>query len=181
MQQAGINVDNDLNPNPNMVKACHSLACQSKGVDTDYLCLHAQMQKLQKYYIKHARGISEDFNTYTDNNPWYSTGQGTGDAAIQYTMQSDGMIQAYSSKSTGMPMLNPNGTIQAPQHIDAYTNGTMLMNGDRTDNLTNIQLQAQQNLSCWRNLVKCTGSALNPPKCGWTQLNGTSILTVHHH
>jgi len=170
MRQAGINIDNDLEACfDNMVEACHSLACQSKGADTDYLRLHAQTQKLQKYYIKHSQGISTDRNTFTADNPWYGAGQGTGDAALRYATQSNRMIQAYQEESTGLPMFNPNGTIQVPQHIDAYADDTTLMNSNPTRNLTNIHLQAQCNLACWSDLVKCTGSALNPPKCGWAQ------------
>jgi len=93
MRQAGINVDNDLEACfDNMVEACHSLACQSKGADPGYLRLHAQTQKLQKYYIKPAQGISNDYNSFSDESPWYGAGQGTGDAALRYTTQSDSMI-----------------------------------------------------------------------------------------
>jgi len=43
--KAGINVDNDLEAYfDNMVEACHSLVCRSKGADIDYICLHAQIQ-----------------------------------------------------------------------------------------------------------------------------------------
>jgi len=83
MHQARINMENDLEVCfDNMVEACHSLACQSKGADPGYLCLHAQTQKLQKYYIKHAQGISNKCNTFSDESPWYSTGQGTGNTAL---------------------------------------------------------------------------------------------------
>ncbi len=202
MRQAGINIDNDLEACfDNMVEACHSLACQSKGADLDYLRLHAQTQKLQKYYIKHSQGISTDSNTFTEDHPgistdsntfteehpWYGAGQGTGDAALRYATQSDGMIRAYQAESNGLPMFNPNGTIQAPQHIDAYADDTTLMNGDPTGNSTTIRLRAQQNLACWSDLVQCTGGALNPPKCGWAQfkwnfdLHGNpSISRVQH-
>jgi len=66
-------------------------------------------------------------------------------------------------------MTNPARTITATQCIDAYADDTTLMNGDKSDNLTVIRLQAQQNLTTWSDLVKCTGGALNPPKCGWAQ------------
>jgi len=106
---------------------------------------------------------------FSDESPWYGAGQGMGDAALRYTTQSDGMIRAYQEDATGLPMANPTRQIIAPQHIEAYADDTTLMNGDKSGNMTTIRLQAQQNLNTWSALVRCTGGALNPPKCGWAQ------------
>jgi len=168
MRQAGINVDNDLDACfDNMVEACHSLACHSKGADINYLQLHAQTQKLQKYFIKHTQGISTEYNMFSEAAPWYRAGQGTGDAALQYTTQSDGMIKAYSTESTGLVLSSPTKQTTATQHIDAYVDDMTLMNGDQFGNHTLLCIQAQKNLNIWSNLVRCTGGNLNPPKCGW--------------
>jgi len=168
MRATGINIDNDLEACfDNMVEACHSLACQSKGADIQYLRLHAQTQKLQKYFVKHAQGISKDHNTFSPEAPWYGAGQGTGDAALRYTTQSDGMIRAYRDTSWNLEMTNPTNSTTATQDIDAYADDTTLMNGIPNDNQALLRLRAQQNLTNWSNIVKCTGGALNPPKCGW--------------
>ncbi len=150
-----------------MVEACHSLACHSKGVDIQYLRLHAQTQKLQKYFVKHAQGISTKHNTFSPESPWYGAGQGTGDAALRYTTQSDGMIRAYRDSSWTLAMKNPTNTITPTQDIDAYADNTTLMNGTTQENQALLRFQAQQNLTLWSDIVKCTRGALNPPKCGW--------------
>jgi len=135
MRAAGINIDNDLEACfDNMVEACHSLACHSKGADTQYLRLHAQTQKLQRYFVKHAQGISKDHNTFSQELPWYGAGQGMGDAALRYTTQSDGMICAYRENSRHLEMTNPTNTIKPTQDIDAYADDTTLMNGTNHDN-----------------------------------------------
>jgi len=135
MRAAGINIDNDLEACfDNMVEACHSLAGHSKGEDTQYLRLHAQTQKLQCYFVKHAQGISKDHNTFSKESPWYGARQGTGDAALQYTTQSDGMIQAYRENSRPLNMTNPTNTIKLKQDINAYADDTTLMNGTNHDN-----------------------------------------------
>ncbi len=188
MRVAGINIDNDLEACfDNMVEACHSLACHSKGADIQYLRLHAQTQKLQKYYVKHTQGISNDHNTFSDESPWYGAGQGTGDAALRYTTQSDGMIRAYKGNSQPLEMTNSTNTIQPTQDIDAYADDTTLMNGTSTGNHALLRIQAQQNLSTWSDIVKCTGGALNPPKCGWAHFRWNydkhgipSISTIKH-
>jgi len=64
-------------------------------------------------------------------------------------------------------MTNPTNNITTTQDIDAYADDTTLMNGIKNDNQPLLQIRAQENLNNWSNIVKCTGSALNPPKCGW--------------
>jgi len=188
MRANGINIDNDLEACfDNMVEACHSLACHSKGADIQYLRLHAQTQKLQRYYVKHAQGISTDHNSFSPDSPWYGAGQGTGDAALRYTTQSNGMIQAYRNHSWNLEISNPTNTIHPTQDIDAYADDTTLMNGTRHDNHALLRIQAQQNLNSWSDIVQCTGGALNPPKCGWAHFRWNfdshgrpAISTVKH-
>jgi len=188
MRANGINIDNDVEACfDNMVEACHSLACQSKGADIHYLRLHAQTQQLQKYYIKHTQGISMECNTFTPDSPWYGAGQGAGNAALHYATQSDGMIRAYCDDTHGLQMQNPTCQITAHQDIDAYTDDTTLLNGAINGNHAIIQLNAQRNLKTWSDIVKCTGGALNPPKCRWAHFrwnydaNGNPSLSKIQH
>jgi len=77
------------------------------------------------------------------------------------------MIRAYRENSQHLKMTNPTNTIKQKQDINAYADDTTLMNGTNHDNHALLRMQAQQNLTNWSNIVKCTGGALNPPKCGW--------------
>jgi len=67
----------------NMNEVCKNLSCLQHGADPRYIRLHAQTQRLQRYHVKHAYGISKKFNQHSDQHPWYGAGQGTGDAAPQ--------------------------------------------------------------------------------------------------
>jgi len=82
-----------------MVEACQNLSCLSQGADPRYIKLHAQTHKCTKYHPKHAYGVSDKHNQCEDNAPWYGAGQGTGDAAVQWTLVSHSLITAYQSEA----------------------------------------------------------------------------------
>jgi len=81
-----------------MVELCQNLACLSHGAGPLYIRLHAKTQQAQRYYIKHAYGISEVYNTHSDTHPWYGAGQGTGDACPEWIVLSDNPICAYKTQ-----------------------------------------------------------------------------------
>jgi len=163
-----INVNNDLKACfNNMVKAYHNLACLSKGTDEKYICLHAQMQQQFRCHIKHAQGILSNFNTLTNDNPWYSAGQGARDAALQYATQLDSMTCTYEAEAQPLLMNNPDKTWSINQNIDGFVDDRTFLIGSKTENHALLQLQMQTNLNLWNNIVKATGGELNPPKCGW--------------
>jgi len=59
-KEEAINIELDAEACFNMmVELCQNLACLSHGADPLYIRLHAQTQRAQRYYIKHAYGISE--------------------------------------------------------------------------------------------------------------------------
>jgi len=95
-----INIENDAEACFNlMVEACHSLSCLCYGADPAYVKLHAQTQCTTQYHVKHSHGISKDYNSYSIDNPWYGTGQGTADAAICWIILSCCLIRAYLSQA----------------------------------------------------------------------------------
>jgi len=63
-----------------LIEACENLSCQQQGADLNYLKLHATMQQLFRYHVKHAHGISTQYNQHSECDPWYGAGQGAGDA-----------------------------------------------------------------------------------------------------
>jgi len=66
-----------------LIKACMNLSCWQQGADIQYLKLQALMQQESfRYYVKHAQGISTEYNQHSDTDPWYGAGQGTGDSCL---------------------------------------------------------------------------------------------------
>jgi len=115
-----------------MVELCQNMACLSHGADPLYIRLHAQTQRAQRYYIKHAYGISEVYNTHSDTHPWYGAGQGTGDACPRWIVQSDNLITAYKTQVQPWVMQHPTGLPAIEQAIDAFIDDTTLITGGRS-------------------------------------------------
>ncbi len=149
-----------------MVELCQNLACLSHGADPLYIRLHAKTQRAQRYYIKHAYGISEVYNTHSDTNPWYGAGQGTGDACPRWIVQSDNLIGAYKTQVKPWIMNHPTGLPALEQAIDAFIDDTTLIIGGRPPSIRMTLTQtAQENLLHWHHLLRASGGRLNPQKC----------------
>jgi len=103
-----------------MVEACHNLACCRHGTDITYLCLHAKMHQAMKYYVRHKFGMSSQYNTFTQH-PWHGAGQGAADAAVQYIVLSDTIIDAYHSKIAPIGLTDPLKAITIMQSLKALS------------------------------------------------------------
>jgi len=149
-----------------MVELCQNMACLSHGADPLYIWLHAKTQRAQHYYIKHAYGISEVYNTHSETNPWYGAGQGMGDACPRWIVQSDHLISAYKTQVQPWIMQNPDSTPAIEQAIDAFIDNTTLITGGQTKSVWLTLMQtAQENLLHWHHLLRASGGWLNPQKC----------------
>ncbi len=78
----------------NMIEACENLSCCQQGTNVSYLCLHAATQQQFCYNVKHAQGVSKQYNQHSECNPWYGAGQGAGDACARWIVQANSMISA---------------------------------------------------------------------------------------
>jgi len=160
-----------------MIENCHNLSCRQLGADLQYLKLHAQTQRQQRYYVKHAFGPSTKCNTFSDEHPWYGAGQGAGDASIRWTAQSHSLITAYQSRAHQFLASNPSGSIKILQGLDAYCDDTMMMLlslGQQFEDSDNLIKCTQENLDLWNGLLEATGGALNPPKSVWAHFQWTT-------
>ncbi len=160
------------------------MACLSHGADPLYIRLHAQTQRAQRYYIKHAYGISEVYNTHSDTHPWYGAGQGTGDACPRWIVQSDNLISAYKTQVQPWVMQHPTGLPAIEQAIDAFIDDTTLITGGRRKSVRLTLTQtAQENLMHWHHLLRASRGRLNPQKCSMSTFQwsyneeGTATLT----
>jgi len=148
-----------------MVKACHNLACRRHGADVEYLHLHARTHQLMRYYVRHKFGVSSDYNTF-ENHPWHGAGQGAADAALQYIILSDTLIDAYHTKIAPTLMTNPTTMIEVIRSLKAFIDNVVLhaSNPDESP-LHELRQKVQLQLRWWDQLVQVMGGALNPKKC----------------
>jgi len=153
----------------NMNKVCAKLSCLQHGTDPQYIWLHAQTQKLQCYHIKHAYSISNRYNQHTEQHPWYSAGQGTGDAASCWVVQLHSLLTAYHAEAHTWNLSPPTSEDTIRMGIDAYMDDTNQILGDTaTSKLNPLLTHAQDNIDLWQGLIQASGGTLNPTKCSWT-------------
>jgi len=127
------------------------------------------MQQHFKYYIKHAYGISKEFNQHSTQNPWHGAGQGTGDAVPCWVVQSHLLITDYHSQAMLWPLPNPISHSTLPLGIDAFMDDTNHLLSNSSDNhLHTILPAAQHNIDLWQGLIQASGGTLNLSKCSWT-------------
>jgi len=139
-----------------MVKICHNLSCCQHGADPKYLKLHTNMQQLLQYFVKHAYGVSANYNQHSTKHPWCGAGQGTADTAPQWIVQADSMFSAYNSKATKYSITNPDKTVSHEQGMDAFMDDTWMSNTCYSaEELEELMRTSQQNLSLWHDIGYC--------------------------
>jgi len=168
-----------------MIEACQNLSCRQHGADKQYLKLHAQTVQMLCYHVKHAFGISEEFNDHTEEHPWYGAGQGAGDAAPRWVILANSMILAYVSQALPWLLQSPDKSISTIQGFDAFMDDTTITNvATGTETLQDTVNAAQQNLNLWNDLLQASGGILNPTKCVWFLFNWefkpNGSVKLHH-
>jgi len=100
MQTKATDMSNDLaRCFDRMIEACQNLSCRQHGADLQYLKLHAAAHQQFHYHVKHTHRVSMQYNTFTDDLPWYGAGQGLGDVALRW------VVQANSPSESGIPQV----------------------------------------------------------------------------
>jgi len=123
-------IDNDATACfDHMIEAQNNLACLQHGANPQYIKLHAQTQHKLRYHLKHKYGISEEYNTHTDTQPWYGMGQGAGDACNQWVIGSDSMATAYTTRANGWTIPSPHSNACIKQDLKAFIDDVNLFIG----------------------------------------------------
>jgi len=155
-----------------MIKAPNNLACLQHGADPKYIQLHAQTQWELCYYLKHKYGILTGFNTNQDTQPWYSMGQGAGDACNQWVIGSNSLTDTYLQKANRWTIRSPFPNEQLTQHWKAFIDDVNLFVGKPKDTTKEEFIQmAQTDINFWYGLLWMLGGELNIKKCFWSDFH----------
>jgi len=114
-----------------MVEACHNMACRCHGAANDYLCLHTQMHRLMRYYVRHKYSVLTDYNMF-DDHPWHGAGQGAANAALRYIVLSDSLIDAYHERFQPWTMHDPTLTTKIFKSLKAFIDDVAMSAGGPT-------------------------------------------------
>jgi len=142
-----------------------------------YLKLHALLQQTFHYYVRHAQGISTEFNQHSCTDPWYGAGQGAGDACLRWIVQANSIIKTYESRAEPWILYSPNHDQHYCQLLDAFVDDTDIFAAQQPwQSFTNFVATLQFNINLWHDLIQASGGVLNPSKCVWLCSTGISVL-----
>jgi len=150
-----------------MIKNCQNLSWGQQGANIQYLCLHAQTHQQLQYCVKHAHGVSLEYNESTPDHSWYGAGQGAGDATIQWAVLSHSLLTAYKTQAHLWQLTNPTKTISISQGINTFDTALMDINTSLAPQTEDMIATTQSNLNMWNGLLESSRGALNPDKCTW--------------
>eukprot|EP00957_Ditylum_brightwellii_P170118 12949025-Ditylum_brightwellii.AAC.1 len=69
-----------------------------------------------KYYMTMAKGILEEFNTHSEEEPMFGLGQEATDGPAKWTLLDNIKTKTYNKKAHGCTMHDPTKTIQKKQN-----------------------------------------------------------------
>jgi len=116
-----------------------------------------------KYYVCHKYRVSPDYNTF-NSHPWHGASQGAADAALQYIVLSDMLIDTYHEQIQPWCLQDPTMTITIIKSIKAFINNVMMSISGPQLTFQALTICTQQ-LQWWNNLIQASGGALNSQKC----------------
>jgi len=117
-----------------------------------------------KYYVWHKYGVSEDYNTF-NQHPWHGARQGVDDAALQYIMLSDALIDAYHSKIQLWAISNLTLTLTIFKSMKAFIDDVVMLAGGDQLSFETLTHHTKTQLQWWTQLIQASGGVLNPTKC----------------
>eukprot|EP00957_Ditylum_brightwellii_P047520 3609056-Ditylum_brightwellii.AAC.1 len=87
-----------------------------------------------KYHMTTTKGISEEYNSHSQEEPMYGSGQGATDGPVKWTLKDNGITKTYNKKAPDCRMHNPRKSIQKKQNSARFMDdATKLHNVERFD------------------------------------------------
>ena len=153
-----------------IISLAASLACQCIGMATPLEHLHNEILLRNRYHVKTAYGISDEFYHHTNELPLQGQGQGSGNAPSSWNAVSSPMWTSLRSlHAADFLTTTPDGSITtASQGIAFADDATLIINSpletpdiqDNNDLITEFSDMVQT----WERLLHTTGGEINASK-----------------
>jgi len=96
--------------------------------------------------VRHKFGVSKDYST-CEQHPWHGAGQGAANAALQYIVLLDTLIDAYHTKVAPTMMQDLTQTIAIICSLKAFIDDVVLHAAEPTDGpINDLMLKARHQL-----------------------------------
>jgi len=89
--------------------------------------LIAWLRPVRNYHVKHAQGVSTQYNQHSEQDPWYGAGQGARDACACWIVQANSMISVYHTHTNSWQIMCPDYRNPLQLGLDAFIDDTDLM------------------------------------------------------
>lgn len=149
-------------------EAVANLSLASRGHPQPFLRLHSALFQQLKYHIVTSYGVSDKYNTYSDEHPFIGPGQGAGDAPIRWGCISSDILDLYAAEATPFIFQPPQTTdesirVPAAAFVDDTIAPGNLM--ECPEPISNVYETISTNAQLWESLLHATGGKLELSKC----------------
>jgi len=173
-----VSVDNDASDCfDRMLPPLVSLTNRAYGMPRELATLHGNTLKSTRYYLRTAKGLSDNFYSHCDEFPIYGTGQGSGNSPVLWLLLSATLFDIHTSMANGAILHDPSGTISLRLSINGFVDDTNACVNDwrpqHDGKLSDIMDKVTHDAQLWNDLLFTSGGKLEISKCSFHTLQFT--------
>ena len=145
------------------------LVSRAKGMPTSVCKVNGMNLEQAKYYLRTKLGVSDDYVVHTLEEPWYGSGQGSGNSPTLWLFISGKLIDSYSEVANGAIYTSPDGKQEIKmlmtKFVDDANGRTNSWHSEQEPTVAELIRKAQHDAQCWSNLLWSSGGLLELMKC----------------
>ena len=146
-----------------------SLCAQYFGLEITYLTVLFRAIQSMKMFLRTSHGISTNYYSDTDGQPFQGVVQGSGAAPALWLIISIFLVRYLYSKNLTTPICTPISRAVLPLAALIFVDDTDLyVFNSGSDTTEEVVMKGQQLLDAWHDILKFTGGDLKLSKCYWT-------------
>ena len=126
LMQAAFMDDDARNCYDRILTALSAVELRAWGQSFEEAEFSIEFLQKQEYHLKTAHGITDDFYTYSRDDPTHGSGQGIGWAGVKFTKTSDTISKAMAKNCAGMKFQDPDHAITIEKNGDLFVDDTAI-------------------------------------------------------
>ena len=154
-----------------------NVVSQKYGINKAVCMVQGTTLEEAKYHLKTKLGVSDTFVKHCWFQPWYGTGQGSGNSPVYWLVISSTLFDAYESKAHGALFESPDRT----ESIQVFMAGFVDDTSNTTNDFAALQVPSPADLiklatndaQLWHDILWSSGGALELPKCSYHHIRYT--------
>jgi len=128
-----------------------------------------QTLKAVRYHFKKNLGITDDHYSHSTENPFYGTGQGSGNNSTIWLVVSSALFRSSEDRANGASFESPYPTVGIVMHrvgfVDDMCRYVNLFDTDDPPTPTTVIQLLTKDSQLWSDLLWRSGGSLELPKC----------------